>query len=254
VDDAVRASDRAIVLAGLCLGLSAGVASAGQSVCWIQNGVLLVPAVAAGINGVFILDTGAARSQLDATQASEVDIGEATTRAEVRVAGRRFASVQMQIVGLDDRTRAFPTPISGVLGADILAGQVLEVRPSPCRLSLTPSGAGRRRGLLIELRGGAPFVRAGVSDGVRTLVGAFRIDTGSPAPATLGDGSLTEPSHRLRALSLGGQLFEDVTAIPRTDTGDGAAGALGEPIWSQFAMRLDFGARTLTLTPRPPAL
>ena len=239
-----------LALASLLIGLAAGGAEAGESVCWIQNGVLLVPAVAAGVNGVFILDTGAAHSQLDATQASEVDIADPAVTADVRLANRRFSAVSMQVVALDDRTRAFPTPISGVLGADVLAGQVLAVRPSPCRLSLTPSRPGLRRGLPVTLRNGAPFIQAGVSDGMHTATGAFRIDTGSPAGAAIAGGPVTAPNHRLRALSFGGQLFEDVTALSGAEAGDGASGTLGEPIWSRFILRLDFGNRTLGLRER----
>ncbi|HEX4179168.1 MAG TPA: hypothetical protein VHY32_00100 [Caulobacteraceae bacterium] len=247
----MSAARSSLALASLVFMLSAARAEAGRSVCWVQNGVLLVPAVAAGVNGVFILDTGAAHSQLDATQASEVDIGDAATMADIHVAGRTFPAVPMRVIALDDRTRAFPTPIAGVLGADILVGQVLEVRMSPCRLNLSPSRPGSRRGLPIEIRGGVPFVRAAASDGTISVAGAFRIDTGSPAPAMLAGGSVTTPNNRLRALSFGDRLFENLAAIKRPEDADGA-GAIGEPIWSRFDLRLDFCRRILALEPVSP--
>ena len=127
-----------LALASLVLALAPSAARAGDSVCWVQNGVLLVPAVAAGVNGVFILDTGAAQSLLDATQASEVGIGETAAVGQVRLAGRLHGDVAMRVLELDARTRSFPTPIAGVLGSDILAGQVLEIEQNPCRLRLSP--------------------------------------------------------------------------------------------------------------------
>ena len=229
-----------LALASLTLALIPGAAWAGDSACWIQNGVLLVPAVAAGVNGVFILDTGAAQSQLDATQASEVDITGAVATGDVRLAGRTFPGVPLQVAALDARTRSFPTPISGVLGSDILAGQVLEVRTEPCRLRISPARPGAAPGtaaLPIELRAGVPFIRAGVSDGTASRIDAFRIDTGSPLPVT----HPTAAGGRIRALSLGGMLFENIAAAQ----GDAA---IGEPIWSRFSMRLDYGSKTLRLS------
>jgi hypothetical protein len=237
-----------LALAGLILSLIPGAARAGDSVCWIQNGVLLVPAVAAGINGVFILDTGAATSQIDATQASEADIGATPVVGTVRVAGRVFAGVSMPVLELDARTRAFPTPIAGVLGADILKGQVLEVRPDPCRLRISPSRRRARAGMPVTLKDGVPYVRAAASDGAASAGGLFRIDTGSTAPVAFNPAALAV-SGRLRGLSLGDRLFEDVIAVPRTKADDGALGAIGEPIWAKFHMRLDFGGRRLVLEP-----
>ena len=237
-----------LALAGLILGLLPGAARAGGSVCWIQNGVLLVPAVAAGINGVFILDTGAAQSQVDATQASEADIGATPVVGDVRVAGRVFRGVSMPVLELDDRTRAFPTPISGVLGADILAGQVLEVWPKPCRVRISPSRGRVWAGLPVVLKSGVPYVRAAASDSDGGLSGLFRVDTGSPAPVALDPAGLAT-SGRLRGLSVGGRLFEDVIAVPLAKADDGALGAIGEPIWATFRMRLDFGARRLVIAP-----
>jgi len=242
-----------LALASLFLGLIPGGAWAGDSVCWVENGVLLVPAVAAGVNGVFILDTGAAQSQLDATQASEVGIGESAATTSVRLAGGFYTNVRMQVLELDARTRSFPTPIAGVLGSDVLAGQVLTVEQNPCRLRLSRPGRPRdARGAIrlpVELSAGVPYVRAGVSDGTQSRAGAFRIDTGGPLAVNLAPSAapLTPSDGRLRALSVGGVLFENVSAAPAPDAADAALGGIGEPIWARFSMRLDYVARTLTL-------
>ena len=230
---------------GLLAVLVCGQARAGDSVCWILNGVLLAPAIAAGVDGVFILDTGQARSQLDATQASEADIGVNPSVGDVRLAGTVIPRVSMPVEALDARTRDFPIPIAGVLGADVLAGQVLEVRPDPCRLRLEPSHAAVGEGLSVELRGGVPYVRAGISSGPRTLFGPFRVATGSPAPVVLGASQDLAPSETLRALSLDGKLLENLQAV--LPPAPGADDAIGEPVWSRFTMRLDFGRRTLSL-------
>jgi hypothetical protein len=236
-----------LALASLVLTLAVGAAQAGDSVCWIQNGVLLVPAVVAGIDSVFILDTGVAHSQLDATQASEVDIDAAETTGDVRFAERTFPTVRMRVVALDDRTRRFPIPIGGVLGADVLAGQVLEVRPDRCRVRISPSAAALgRAGMPVTLVDGVPYLRAAASDGARGARGLFRIDTGSPAPVALDDPSRIAEG-RLRGLSMDGRLFEAQAAIPRAKSDDGAMGAIGEPIWARFTIRLDFGRKTLSL-------
>ncbi len=255
-------------------------ARASDTVCWIQNGVLLVPAVAAGVNGVFILDTGAARSQIDATQASEADIGDGsdvgpTIKADVRVAGRTFRGASLAVLALDNRTRAFPTPIAGVLGSDLLTGLAVEIDPNPCRIRLMDPKRGRsRRGDLqfpLEMRDGAPYVRAAVSDGVESAAGLFEIDTGAPIAATLRPAAGVKlVANRLRALSIGGALFENITAAPFSGAADDASdhkelgrdgggkplrafphpalGAIGEPIWSRFRVRLDYAARTLFLS------
>jgi hypothetical protein len=97
------------------------------------------------------------------------------------------------------------------------------------------------------LEDGVPYVRASGSDGERSVSGMFRVDTGSPAPVALDAASSLAPDGRLRGLSIGGTLFEDVLAVPRQAGGEGAVGALGEPVWSHFVIWLDFGRRTLTL-------
>jgi hypothetical protein len=252
-------------VAGLFLAAIPVLASAGETACRIENGVVVVPAMAAGVNGAFILDTGAAQSQIDATQASEVPILTPTVTGPVRLAGRTVA-VTMSVLPLDARTKRFVIPISGVLGSDVLAGLVVDLQAEPCRLRLSaPDEARRFRGrvtLPIELRDGVPFVPASVSDGKTGKAGAFRVDTGSAFPVTFNpdaahlataDGRPSPAKSlapgNLRALAFGGVVFENQTAGLRSDVPAPAIGAIGEPIWARFRLRLDYGRRRLWLAP-----
>jgi hypothetical protein len=257
---------------GAMLMMDAGAAAAGQATCRIERGVLLVSAQAAGLTGEFILDTGAARSVLDATQATEADITADTAVAPVRLAGRTFPAVAMDVVALDDRTRDFSTPITGVLGSDVLRGLIVEVQPDPCRVTLYRQGPPRSFNSMISMgvvmRDGVPYVRAEVSDGTNGATGLFRLETGAAAAvrfntqvaaieADIGRrGVPPAPEGRLanlRALSIGGVLFENITAELDKEIVDPAMGAIGEPIWSRFAMRLDYRRRKLELAPATDA-
>ncbi len=101
----------------------------------------------------------------------------------------------------------------------------------------------------VTLVEGVPYVRAAASNGVSGGEGLFQIDTGSPAPVAVREPELIAAG-RLRGLSLDGRLFEAQAAIRRPKTDDDATGAIGEPIWARFTMRLDFGRKTLSLEPR----
>ncbi|HEX4183382.1 MAG TPA: hypothetical protein VHY34_08990, partial [Caulobacteraceae bacterium] len=251
----MRSGCARLAAANVILASISGAAWAGQAAgaCWIQNGVLLVPAIAGGVNGVFILDTGQARSQLDATQASEADIAADTATTDVRLAGRVAPSIRMQVLALDDRTRAFAVPIAGVLGADVLAGRTLEVQPDPCRVRLSQPGRApaHRSGVVLplQIKDGAPYIRAAVSDGMTGVAGEFRVDTGSPVSVTLGAASAALAREgRLRGLSIGGLLIESAPTKAAQDTPEGVLGRIGEPIWSRFAVRLDYAGQTLGLS------
>jgi hypothetical protein len=152
----------------------------------------------------------------------------------------------MPVEALDARTHAFPIPIAGVLGADLLAGQVLDVRPDPCRVRLEPAGGPRSGGLPVALLDGVPYVQAAASDGKRSVSGLFRVSTGSPVvTSALAEGSA------LRALSVNGQLFENLAAATAATPDANAAGAIGEPVWSHWRMRLDLKRKRLWLAPEP---
>jgi hypothetical protein len=231
--------------------------------CFVTHGVLLVPAQMAGLTGLFILDTGTAESVLDATQASlaGLDAGEAKT--PLRFGGRYWATVAVSVAALDARTRTQPTPITGVVGADVLRGLVLEVRPDPCRFRLTARAlgeAGQLARLRVTARDGVPYVVAGLSDGEKTKRGLMRVSTGAelavrlnPGEARLAGarGGSMGPVAPLRALSLGDVLVENPEG-EIAGAADGAAlGEIGEPIWSAYGFQLDLGRGRLTLFSPP---
>ena len=251
----------AVAVAGLALLAGPAMAApADWTACRISQGVLVVPAQAAGLTGQFVLDTGTARSVLDATQASLASLDPDATAATVvvRLAGRRLAHIDVAIAALDARTFIQPTPITGVLGADVLAGQVLEVEPAPCRFRIgargTLSGPVLAR-LPVRMMEGAPYVTASVSDGARAKTGAMRVATGmgpvslDPAAARMegapaGASDLSAP---LRALSLGPLLVEGPDAAVAKDAQPGVLGEIGEPVWARYGFQLDLKRGVLTL-------
>ena len=251
----------AVAVAGLALLAGPAMAApADWTACRISQGVLVVPAQAAGLTGQFVLDTGTARSVLDATQASLASLDPDATAATVvvRLAGRRLAHIDVAIAALDARTFIQPTPITGVLGADVLAGQVLEVEPDPCRFRIgargTLNGPALAR-LAVRTADGAPYVMASVSDGARSKTGAMRVATGmgpvslDPTAARMegapaGASDLSAP---LRALSLGPLLVEGPDAAVAKDAQPGILGEIGEPVWARYGFQLDLKRGVLTL-------
>ena len=130
----------ALALTLLCLAPAPG-ARAAASGCWFERGVVVVPAAVAGIAGDYILDTGSATTQIHETRAQMAGITEATLSGEVRLAGMRWPDRPVQVVDLDARTYAFPTPIAGVIGADMLSGYVVDLAVSPCRVAIWKPGS-----------------------------------------------------------------------------------------------------------------
>lgn len=259
------------LLAALTLTLGAWPVQAGVTRCWIDQGVVVVPAVVAGVAGDYVLDTGAKATQLHETRAQAEGLGAGPLTAEVRLAGLRLSDHPVTVVDLDARTRAFPTPIAGVIGADILAGRVLEVSFAPCRVGLWPRGHEPRpahgRPLPLALVDGRPLVTAGVADGLRAELGAFVPATGLDAALRI-DAAQGVALHggkperflpygparaRLRALSFGGELWEDLPAglTPRADLPAGALGEIGPEVLARWRLRFDLDAGRLWLAARP---
>jgi hypothetical protein len=54
---------------------------------------------------------------------------------------------------------------------------------------------------------------------------------------------------RLRALSIGGVLAENVPATLADDLPEGVNGTLGTGLWARYRVRLDAQARTLSVAP-----
>ena len=249
-------SHRALAAAAIIL-LMAGPASGGETACWFENGAVVVPAAFGNIAGDFILDASAPASQLHVTTAQTFGIEAPTVRATLRLAGERRAQFNMQVADLDARTRPFVTGIAGVIGADALAPFAIEIATSPCRVRLsrgTKSGPAHIR-LPLRVVGGSLAVKAAISDGVTAREGWFAIDTGA-ARTLIADARLsrlpaegTDPPVRLRALSVGGMLFEQIPAGLMAEPPAGLSGSIGEAVWSRFRLRLDPRRGWLALQP-----
>ena len=227
--------------------------------CVITHGVLLVPAKAGGLTGQFVLDAASPHSVIDATQASLADLSETGVRVSVRVADHRIPALPVAVAALDDRTRLLPTPVTGVLGADILRDQVLEVWPEPCRFRLDARASAMGRPLVslpVDRRSGAPTIEAAVADDRHAVRGAFRIATGGGVPVRLSPtvaayrGALPDAkglSAPLRALSIGPLLVENPLGAIAETAEPGIAGEIGEPVWSRYGLRLDLHRGRLEL-------
>lgn len=120
----------------LCLTLAPAMAAAAPIACWYEHGVIVVPANVAGAAGDYILDTGAPRTELHDTRAQGMGLNGDATQGEVDIGGFRFPDRSLAIVSQDARTYAFPTPIAGVIGADVLKAVIVEVDFQPCRVEL----------------------------------------------------------------------------------------------------------------------
>jgi hypothetical protein len=245
----------------------AGAQMSPAGACWFEHGVVVVSAEVAGIAGDFILDTGAPQTLIAETQAQAAGYAETAVTGDVRLAGRRIPPLPMAVKDLDVRTGLFPTPIAGVIGADALKGYVVDVSVGPCRVALNPPGEapafGRAVALPLQWVAGAPAVTAHVADGPRTLAGAFVLATGSDTAVRLNDRLAGAPGAakpqelypygvlrpRLRALSLAGDIAEDLPAGLIKADGD-AAGEIGAPLLLAWRVRFDFPGGRLLLAPK----
>lgn len=251
----------------LCALAAPAAAWAGETACVYEQGVIVVPAVVAGVAGEYILDTGTADVELHETRAQGAGFEATALSAEVWLAGVALPAQPVAVMDLDGRTWAFPTPIAGVIGVSALKGLVLDVRFAPCRIGLYRAGAAPRfsAGSRVAFRwvDGLPALPAAVSDGRRAFSGAFALATGvdrtvrldarfattpgakKPADVYPGGDSITH----LRAMSFQGELLEtvDTGLFP---PGDGAlAGAIGAPLLARHTLRFDFPKRQLRLAP-----
>lgn len=249
----------------LATGLWPLAASAGEARCWFEAGVLVVPAQVLGIAGDYVLDTGAAHTLLADTPAQGAGYADTALSGEVRLAGLDLAARPVAVVKLDARLRALPTPVAGVIGADILAGRVLDVSFTPCRVRISAPGAEPpfhpAATLPLVWRAGRPIAPAAVSDGRRTVAGGFVISTGSDTAVRLREGLAQAPGAsppeavypygaarpRLRALSFAGDLYENLPsgleAAPDLD----ADGEIGAPLLARYRLRFDFAHGRLDL-------
>ena len=258
---------RTLLALSALLALAATPALAGEAACWFENGVVVVGAEVMGVPGDYILDTATPHTQLADSQAQTAGYTETTLTGEVRLAGITATARPVAVAVLDLRTGALPTPIAGVIGADVLRGYVVDVSFAPCRVALRRVGhAPRFRGQALPLAWLAdrPVVSAAVADGPHAFSGAFTPATGgdralrvsdayarAPGPATrikeLYPYGVLQP--RLRAFSFAGRLSENLRAGLVKADDPALAGEIGAPLLSRYRLRFDFPAGKLLLAP-----
>lgn len=250
---------------GILALLAAAPAKAGEVACRFERGALVTPAVVAGIAGDYIIDTGAAQSALHETKAQAEGIAETDLAGDVRLAGATVKALPLKVVDLDVRTWNLPTPVAGVIGADVLRGFVLDVTYAPCRLRLSlpaeaPRFAGRTLALGWDL--GRPTVEASISDDLHEISGRFVIATGANVPVRLADDLAQAPGAseakelypdgvwlaRLPQVNFAGAVGRDVAAGLMKPEGD-VVGVLGGPVLAHFRLRFDFPAGRLVVDP-----
>lgn len=253
-----RRAPSLVFAAVLC---AAGAARAGETACWFENGAIVAPAVIGDMAGDYVIDLSAPRTLLHETKAQMAGITEPELPLSVEIAGLKTAAVAVKVADLDARGAGFVTPIAGVIGMDVLAGHSVEIDFAHCRVRIDQPWRARRQVVLpVEVVDGLPTIVAGVSDGPTALRGAFAIDTASKAMARLSTrgatatGKLdTSARHkapaRLRALSIGGVLAQNVPASLADDLPEGVAGTLGTGLWGLHRLRLAADARTLSVAP-----
>ena len=244
---------------------AAAPARAGEAACWYEGGVVVVAAEVAGVVGDFILDTGQAATQLAETQAQTAGYEAAALTGDVRLAGVTVPNLPIAVADLDVRTGLLPTPIAGVIGLDVLRGLVLDLGFAPCRIALGPPARARpfRPDAALALEptaAGTLAVRARLSDGLDAREAALVPATGSDAPVRLSEALAGAPAGekpeelypygvrrpKLRALSLAGELWEEVPAgLLKTEAG--VDGWIGAPVLARFRLRFDFPRRRLYL-------
>jgi hypothetical protein len=261
----------AVLVAGV--SLAAGPALAGTTACWFENNVVVVGAEVMGVPGDYILDTATSHTILADSQAQTAGYVETALTGPVRLAGVTIPNRPVQVLAIDLRTGALPTPIAGVIGADVLRGFVLDVSFKPCRVTLAPKARTRfpaKVTLPMDWVADRPVVRAAVSDGPNAFSGAFAVGVGADTFVRLSDGvaraqtassaGAAKPKElysfgvlrpRLRALSFAGELRENLLSglIPAEDPA--LAGQIGAPLLSHWRLRFDFPAGKLLLAPAP---
>ena len=257
----------AAVLATLSLAAAAPPALAGETPCWVDKGAVVVSAALGDISGDFLLDLSAPKSVLHVDRALMSGIETPTRAATLTVAGERIPA-SFAVASLDARSLGLPTTINGLIGADVLAGYVIDLRLSPCRLALWRRHAppiGPAQTLPVEMVAGVPTITASISDGRTGLEGRFGVDTDSAGvriaagaaglsrtPKGIDAASRQRPPARLAALGLGGDVLRNTPAGLATDAPAGVLGDIGDDVWARYDLRLDLRAGRLQLAPLAP--
>lgn len=243
--------------------VSTSAAHAGETRCWIDRGVVVVPAAFGDIAGDFILDLASPRSVLHVDVALGDGILTPQASAPLRLAGATIPAT-LDVASLDARSLGLPSTIEGLIGADALAGYVVDIRFNPCRVRLWRGRAPRLRSLAtlpLQMADGVPTVPATISDGKTALAGRFAIDTGtaavrlsskiaslSRAPAKGVDPtSRLDPPGRLDALGLAGEADRRLPAALEDDLPRALTGGIGTAAWSRYELRIDMRRGRLQL-------
>jgi hypothetical protein len=227
---------------------------------------VVAPASVAGIAGDYLIDPSAPTTLIHETRAQGEGIAVTELTAPVRVAGLSLAGLPVKVVDLDVRAPGFDTPIAGIIGADALAGQVVDLDFAPCRVRIHGPTGGRMRGRAVPLTlvGGVPTVRAAVSDDRSARAGLFAVDWSSAGQVRLSDRlAVFRPTRegydplarnsaagRLRAFSFQGELSEEAPSGLIAGLDADVVGAIGTGEWSRWRVRLDLARKVLTLSAR----
>jgi len=252
----IRAPGLVLVLIAAAVAVAAPPARAGETACWFDLGLVVAPAQVMGVAGDYIIDTATPQTALHDTAAQGAGFADTALVGEVRLAGLRLAGRPVKVEGLDRRARRSPTPIAGVIGADVLKAYVMDLSLAPCRLRLSrPGHAPRFRGgrnLAIAWIGGRPTIQAAVADGPRARAGDFALATGADAAIRLSDAAASAPGAAkpgelypdgmlhptLRALSFAGDLQENLASGLEADRG--TLGVIGARAMARYRLRFDF--------------
>ena len=233
----------------------AGAAHAGETRCWVDGGVLVVPAAFGDVAGDFILDLSSPTSVLHVDVALGDGIETPQATGTLRLAGEA-RSATLQVASLDARSLGLPSTIVGLIGADVLAPYVVDIRFAPCRVRLWRGHAPPFHAIAalpLGLADGVPTIAATISDGRTALAGRFAVDTGtaavrfssrlarlSRAPAKGVDpASRLDPPARLDALGLAGGVQRRLPSALADDLPQSLTGSIGTAAWSGYEIRLD---------------
>jgi hypothetical protein len=246
-----------LALAATLVSAAAGAdaAHAGETRCWVDRGVLVVPAAFGDVAGDYILDLASPKSVLHVDDALGEGIETPQTTATLRVAGET-ENVTLQVASLDARTLGLPSTVVGLIGADVLARYVVDIRFSPCRVRLWRWRAPPLRAIAtlpLTMVDGVPTVPATISDGRTALAGPFAVDTGTAAVRLSGDvaalartpakgadpASRLDPPGRLDALGLAGSVQRRLPAALADDLPPTLTGSIGTAAWSRYEVRVD---------------
>jgi len=258
------------MILALTIGAAAGSARAGEAPCWYEHGAVVVSARLGDIAGDFLLDLSAPQSQLHETRAQGDGIADKEVTRPLILAGRPLGERRFVVVDLDARNRGFPTEISGVIGADALAGYVADLSLRPCRIGVWRDHAPRFRGgrhVTLHTLAGTPTVEARVFDGADAATGLFAIDTGSQGVRVAGHAAMlartprgvdaasrATPPARLAALTLAGARLQNVPAGLEPSAPAERLGGIGNTVWERYRVRIDLRRGVLELGPRSASL